>query len=360
MSNETTKKMLSLYEQTAPTSSFFASMFKTPPENYHNSETVEIDIDREDEDIAVAIKDLSTGYKMSATDIYTNKEFKPPIFKEAFPINAFSMINRMAGDDPFRNPEFQASAMKKFVREMKKAEKKIRRTMELQASQVLQSGIITLVDDAGATQYTIDYKPKATHFPTASPVWDGVSPKIANDMLNLANVIRNDGLVDVDEAYMDETSFEVAMADTEFSARFEGRRLDLGEIAGAPSGTGGGNFRGIANIGNYPIKIFTYGGRYKHPQTGTKTLYLPKGKCVMRASGGRLDATFGNIPRIVSMDRRVLPFLPRRTGSARGVDMITNAWVTPDGEQLFGSVGARPLMIPTAIDTFGCISTGVS
>ena len=85
-------------------------------------------------------------------------------------------------------------------------------------------------------------------------------------------------------------------------------------------------------------------------------------KVVVRSSTGRLDATFGAIPNIGKLlgaqaTNNVLPELPSRANNVEGgMDMFWNAWITPDGEQLMGGVGSRPLMIPTAIDTFGCLT----
>ena len=73
-----------------------------------------------------------------------------------------------------------------------------------------------------------------------------------------------------------------------------------------------------------------------------------------------MDATFGNIPNIgqeLGVTGRVLPEIPPRFSNVAGVmDLITNVWVTPNGEQLFAGVGVRPLFIPTAIDKFGCLT----
>jgi hypothetical protein len=126
----------------------------------------------------------------------------------------------------------------------------------------------------------------------------------------------------------------------------------------------GGNFRGVVEIGNYRYDVWTYGGRFKDPQTGNKVQFISPEKVVVRASGGRLDATFGAIPNIGSMlgaqATNLLPELPGRVSNANGgMDLFTNAWLSQDGEQLFGGVGARPLMIPTAIDTYGCLDTGL-
>ena len=74
----------------------------------------------------------------------------------------------------------------------------------------------------------------------------------------------------------------------------------------------------------------------------------------------RFDAVFGAVPRFVPMDARVRRFVPGRMSSGRaGMDIQTNAWVTPDGDQLYVGGASRPLMIPTAIDRYGCLDTGI-
>jgi len=363
MSGTTTTRMISAYNQMAAPTLFLSGFFQSPPENFHTSEEVEIDIVRSDEDISVVIQDLSTGYRMNSEDLFTNKAFKPPIYKEALPLNSFDLIKRMPGQNPFESPDFRANVITRMFNGMTKIERKIRRSIELQASQVLQTGVVTLTDSGGVALYTLDYKPKATHFPTAGVSWATATgaQKIA-DINSLAEVIRDDGLSDPDQLIMGIDAFENFISDAAIQARFDIRRIDLGTISPMEMRGNGGNFRGIVEIGNYRYDVWTYGGRFKDPQTGTKTQYVDKGKIIVRSSSSRLDATFGAIPNIGALVGgqaiTLLPELPGRIPNANGgMDLFTNAWLSQDGEQLFGGVGARPLMIPTAIDTFGTLDT---
>lgn len=343
---------------------FLSGLFQSPAQNFHSSEEVEIDIVRSDEDISIVIQDLSTGYRMNSEDIYTNKGFKPPIHKEAIPINSFDLIKRMPGENPFQSPDFRANVITRMFNGMVKVERKIRRSIELQAAQVLQTGVVTLTDSNGVALYTLDYKPKTAHFPDAAVAWDQTTADIAGDINSLAEVIRNNGLADPDQLIMGVDAFEAFIKDDEIQKRYDVRRIDLGTISPMEMRGNGGNYRGVVEIGNYRYDIWTYGGRYKDPQTGAKVQFLSPEKCIVRASSGRLDATFGAIPNIGALvggqAMNLLPELPgRMTNVDGGMDLFTNAWLTADGEQLFGGVGARPLMIPTAIDTYGCIDSGL-
>jgi hypothetical protein len=359
MSDTSTIKMISAYKQDAPPTLFLSGMFRSPPENFHTTEDVEVDVERGEETISIVMTDLSTGYRDNSADVYTNKRFKPPIFKEKGPINAFDLIQREPGQDPFTSPNFQANASARALKLIAKMQAKIDRSRELQASQVLTTGIITLINAAGTTLYTLNFAPKATHFPTAAVAWDNASStKIAN-IDSLADVIRTDGLRDPDMLVFGTDSWELFISDSAVAARFDNRRANLGSIDLMRQPGSGGQLRGVFDAGTQQYACYTYGGRYKHPQTGTVTKFVPDDKVIMMSSGGRLDATFGAIPNFGVADQRALRFIPRRISSQDGVDLFTNAWFTEDMEQLIVGVGQRPLMIPTAIDTYGCLDTNI-
>jgi len=360
MSSEVTKRMIAEYVEDAPKPAALTSLFQSPPENFHSSEEVEIDVTRGGEDVAIVVQDLSVGSRSNSADLYTNKSFRPPIYSESFAVNSFDLIKRMSGSDPFMDANFQLNASKRFMDGMRKVNNKIIRAIELQASQVLTTGKLTLGDSAGVELYALDYKPKATHFPTASTAWNASGATILSDINGLCNVIRNDGKKVATDMILGEGSFEAMVQDDDVKARLDNRRIEMGSIGMIEKVASGLNYRGVIEVGNYSLRVWSYPGVYTHPQTGASTQYVDDGKAIIYAEDGRLDATFGAIPRIVPVENRVLPYLPETvTMPGRGMTMSTFAWVTPNGSQLMGEVGSRPLLIPTAIDTFGCIATGV-
>lgn len=361
MSDSTTRRMIAAYLQMAEPTLFLSGFFQSPPQNFHSSEEVELDIVRGEEEVSIVVTDLSTGYRFNSTDIYTNKAFKPPIHKEAVAINAFDLIQRMPGDTPFENPGFRANVITRIFAGIRQSESKIRRAIEQQASQVLQTGIVTLTDSNGVALYTLDFGPKATHFVTVGTAWSGAGDPAA-DIRAISEVIRDDGKADPDQLLLGVTAWEAFIDNAAIQKRYDNRRIDQGTIAPMQMRGNGGAFRGVVEIGNYRYDIWTYGGRFKNAQTGVSTQYITPANCIVRASGGRLDATFGAIPNIGAslgvQGTALLPELPGRiSGGDQGIDLFLNAWLSNDGEQLFAGVGARPLMIPTAIDTYGTLDT---
>lgn len=360
MSDTLTRRLLRTYEQDRAPTSFFTRQYQSPPENFHDSESVEVDILRNDEEIAIAITDLTQGARMNAEDIYTNKRFIPPIFNEGFTINAWNTIKRQPGRNAFMDPRFQATASGQFLKGMGKVENKIRRAIEKQGGDVLQTGTLTLYDASGTAIYTIDYKPKATHFPTAGTAWNATGATISADVKAVCDLIRSDGQADANMLQVGVDAWNAMQNDDDFMSLFEARRADFGRITFMRMDDSGGEYHGIVNIGSYNLELWTYNSGYTDPQTGVWTRYLDPARCIVRAERGRLDMTFGSIPIIVPPEQRVLPFIPaniRRTGG--GMNMTTNSYVSVDNKNLFGEVGTRPLAQPTAIDTFGCIETGV-
>jgi len=363
MSTNTTIAMQEAYFQEASPTAFFSGMFTTRPQGVHTSEEVEIDVERSEEDVAIVVQDLSTGYRMNSTDLFSNKKFKPPIYKEAVPLNSFDLLKRNPGQTPFEMPNFRANIILKMMGGMRKIEAKIRRAVEIQASQIKQTGIVTLTDSSGTALYTLDYKPKSAHFPTSGTAWGAatLAQKIA-DLTALCDVIRSNGLRDPDQMICGSDAWENLLQTTGFLDRFfDARRADTGRIVPMERTGSGGIYRGVIELGNYKLDLWTYEGRYTDPQTGVSTKFMDPGKVIIQSSTGRMDATWGAIPNIgqeLGVSSRLIPELPgRMTSLAGNIDMFTNVWISADGEQLFGAVGARPLLIPVAIDTFGCLET---
>lgn len=360
MSDATTKVMLEAYRQEPEPVMFLSGKFQSPRRNFHNSEEVEIDIVRSGEDIAIAVQALGAGRRMNQEDLFTNKGYKPPIFREGGVISAESLIQRQPGQDPFQGVNFQANAVSKGFSLSRKLQAKISRTQEVQASQILQTGIVTLNDENGAAVYSIDFKPKATHFPTTSNNWGAGGETPISDLISLANVIRADGKQRPDQLYFGEGAFENFIQNTDVKDRLDRDGLGTGTLVPTGPGNDAATFQGWVKLGHYRYEMWTYDGQFLDPETSAIKTYIDDDKVIMRASTGRLDATFGGIPLLGAPDPRVPRALVSRISDpGTGLDMQLNAWVEKDRTGMTVEAMARTLLIPTAIDTFGCLDTQI-
>jgi hypothetical protein len=359
MIGSTTQRMISLYMEEASAPMFLSGFFESPPQNFHNAEQVTIDVERDDEDVAIVVTDLTVGGRHNESSLYTNKGFTPPIFKEEGAITAYDLIKRQAGQDPFRDPEFAANAVLEAFKTFRKLEKKIRRSIELMASQVLQTGKLTLRDSAGTALYELDFLAKATHKATASADWGGGSENPLLDLEDLAIVVRRDGKKEPNKLVFGKTAWRHFKNNAAVQKYFDKTGFGIGQLAPVARGSGA-TFHGWVWIGQYRFEMWTYDGFYRDPQTGDHLPYIDDDNVIMLSEGARLDLTYGAIPMIKRPDSGPLSFLPpRMSDGGRGLDFTTNAWFTPNGETLMVSAGTRPLTIPTAIDTFACLNTQV-
>lgn len=353
MSDASTQKMLEMYLEDASAPRFLAGMFRTPPQNFHNSEKVEMDVIRSDADIAVPLPSVKAGGREVEASKYTNKAYDPIPIEQIGTVSAIDSLKRRAGVNPFADPDFLAYATEQTFMIARKMEDQIRRTEELACSQVLQTGAISLVDSAGAVVFAEDFKPKATHMVTVGAAWaaDGSTGDPLGDVESVCQAIRRDSGHQPKELIFGTTAFTRFLANAKVKERLDQQGYKVGEVAPVARGDGG-TFMGYVWVGYYRLEMWMYDGFYKHPQSGTDTPYITDDYVVVKANA-RLDLTYGGIPLIAPPDSRVLGFLPPRiSDSGRGLDLTVNAWITPDNKHLKVSVGTRVLPIPTAIDSF--------
>ena len=352
---------LQLYTEMRSPNGFLTRNFTIKPGGIYKGDKVAIDIQRFGEDVAIAIKKC-TGPNLNDFDEWTSKEFTPPAYGEAFPVDVCQLLNRLAGVDPFSAEavEYSAQLMALMAQGFRLIDDKIARAVELQASQVLQTGKLTLTDKAGATVYTLDYKPKATHFPTVSVPWATVATATPMaDLQSLGNVIRADGKISSNQLFFGEAAFTNFIANDEVKSNLDNRRYELGMIAPQFEDSGA-TFQGHVWVGSYLFQMWTYPDTFTSPSTGLPVPYIDTHKVIMKSDKTRLDMTSAVVPLPLGPDPRVAGLMPPRLSSrADGFDVTPNLWSTPNGKQIFGELESRPLLVPVQIDGFGTLNTGV-
>lgn len=357
MSNESTYHLIQMYVEDATPVPFLTTFFQSPPRNYHTSEKVSIDLLRDDAEVAIVIQDLSAGTRENELTYYQNKGFTPPIYDESATITAYDMIHRQPGQQQIVDPDYGANAMEQAFRIFRKLEMKIRRAIELQAAQVLQTGKVTLTDSAGRPLYNLDFGPRAAHFPTVAANWGGGSEKPIDDVGALGEVVRRNGKMVPNRLVFGKRAWRRFFAHADVRALLNSIRLNVGEIRPVMR-PGGASFKGSLTIDNYEYEMYVYDGTYTDPVTRATKEFVDQDSVIMLSDNTRLDLTFGAIPMIRRPEAAALAFLPPRISDGdRRIDLTTNAWFTEDGKHLKVSAGTRPLTIPTAIDTFGCLKT---
>ena len=349
-----------LFSEMRSPNGFLSRMFTIKPGGIYNGDKVAIDIQRFGEDVAVAIRKC-TGPNLNDVSEFTTKEFEPPAYGEAFPLNVCDLLNRMAGVDPYTAAytEYGSQLVALMARGFQLIDDKIKRAVELQASQILQTGKLTLTNSDGDTVYELDFQPKATHFPTVGTPWATVATaEPLADLQALAKVIRSDGKVNCDRLIFGETALKNFLANEGVQEVLDNRNIDVGVIAPEFEDSGA-TFYGYVWVGTYRFQMWAYPDTYNDPQTGDPVEYIDADKVVMMSSRTRLDMTSARVPLPLGPDPRVAGLLPGRMSSREGnFDVTPNVYTTPNGKQIMGELESRPLLIPVQIDGFGALNTG--
>lgn len=356
MSDASTAQMIAAYMEEATVPGFLTS--QATRNSFHNSEDVEIDIERDDDDVAVVVSDMTTGGRRNEYSLYTNKRFTPPVYKEEAALNGFDAIKRQAGENPFADVNYQAHMNAAAFKVFRRLERKIRRAVELQWAQVLQTGKLTLTDDGGTTLYELDFGLKSTHEVTVGATWSGGAGTPLSDIADLAEVVRQDGKRSPDQLIFGKTAWDDFIQNTRVKDSLDNRRMEFGVIRPQAAPDAGAAYNGRLTIGTYTFDLWVYDIQYKDPVTGNHLPYVTDDKVIMKSAQSRLDMSWGNVPMAVSPEQRVAPFLPGRM-SDRGamLDLVTNAYAAKDNTGVVIGAYARPLTIPTAIDTIACLDT---
>lgn len=356
MSDSGTKKLLETYrEQNPQIPGFFTSLF-TP--KYFKSEAVTIDIVRSGQTIAPVLPDFGAGLNRSGNQGFTSKDYVPAVYGEEFAIPTHTLLKRQAGQDNFKDPAYMQALLDGFRAEIRVREEKIRRAIEIQCSQVLRLGTLNLPDASGALVAIADFQPKVTHAMVGvTNDWDLLSgtTRLA-DVQGAADTIKKDSGLKVDRLYAGGKAMASLLADPAVLQQTAATGTKIGQQV-PPRESAYGIYHGVISVGNHQLELWTSDQFYINA-AGSAVNYLGDWEVIVASSQARLDLAFGDIPNEFPDPRVAGLGIGRLSGGS--MDLITNAWVSPNGRNIMGSVEARPLAIPVAIDGFASINTKVT
>jgi hypothetical protein len=363
MSGTTTTRLLRPYVERIQRPRFMTTFFQTPPENFHNSDTVEIDIIRQGQDIALPVPDPKAGARRMELKVSVNKAWEPITYKYETSINAAELTRRLPGQIPYDDPSFMAAALELAYRGLSRLETMMRDATELHCTDVLQNGTLYPKDENNNTVGDgYDFQPldgtgtivSGDLMVTVAVDWhaEGSAGVPLSDMQGLAANMRARGYNPTD-AIFGTTAWDRFIINSTVLAKYDKLHILPGMLEQGPQ-RDGATRQGTMTIGDYAFKLWTYGGTYKNAYTGNMTPYLTADHVVLIDANARRDLTFGSIARFPqARDVQALSVLPSRIALPEsGFDVSPYAYFTPDLQNLVICAGTRVLPIPTAIDSF--------
>jgi len=342
---------------------FLSTFFGTTPEDIVDAESVEIEIRRGTRKIAAVVSNLAQLGSKITKSLYTRKEFFPPIVAVTADFAPGDLIEKAFGETQYQTAgkSYMTQLVTKIGDKMGEAEKQISRNPEYQASQIFQTGSMTLYDDNGEVAYEIDFLPKATHFPTVGTSWSDPAADMDSDIDSLSRVIKKDSGVAIKNLVFGATALSNYLKGTNVKAKFDIRRIESG-VFDPTIINPDVDFLGDILIGNKKYACWSYEGDYEDPSKAStailpfvaadKIIFLPD------ANGANVDLrkVWCKAPTIGGVDPRFAGLIPTRM-ELDDRQVTNRVWLDDGADTLNVQVKTRPLCIPVSIDAFGCLDT---
>ena len=321
------------------------------PTKTTGSKLISIEVERNLQNVAVDVQRCTDPVR-NLFSKSTEKIFEPPYYNESFDFTACDRYDvtfaQNNGPTKVDAQMLIADAMKK----VKTLKNKIIRAIELQRSQVLQTGIVVLKNGD-----SIDYKRKAASLPVLAGgnKWNvPATCKPLNDLKTGMDFLREEGLSGgaTINAIMGASAYQNFMASAQIKEEAEFRKINRIDL-NMPQfdNVSGMVFQGQVAAGDYIVNIWTYNEFFIHPETGVRTKYIDPNNVVMVTDDFVGATSFAGVPAIlgdVTNGQYVAPmegeFYVRDI-----IDQVKMAWDF--------IISSAPLVVPVSIDRIYTIKT---
>lgn len=297
-SNLLTHKVVGKFEEMIPVRSGFADWF---PEETTPSLLVDVEVQRDNDLIAVDVVRFTEGNKNKSTKM-SEHVYQPPYFKEDYDFQRDQVyMNTIGNGVGLNSPAVNRMIAANAVKGVAKNRDKVIRAIRKQQADVLQTGIVSLVNGDN-----IDYRRKAASMVNVSVggnYWDvaaSATPMvdIRKGMDFLRNVGNSGGAAV--NIVMRSKAYEALINSAEVKTQGVNtliRRVDIG----MPQfdGVSGFSFKGQIDGGDFAVNLWTYNEKYTDANGATQ-YYLADNLVVMMPDDFQGKTVFGGLPTLNS------------------------------------------------------------
>ncbi len=341
---------------------FLSSFFITGPRDIVNAESFKIDIRRGTRKIAPVISDITQVGGKIKKSVYTQKEFTPPVVAVSGDFSPGDLIEKAFGLSEYESADedYSMQLQANISDVMGEIDNQTMRNPEFQASQVLQTGTMDLYDDQGNVAFSIDFKPKASHFPTVGTSWSTVTADMDGDIISLYRQIKKDSGVSAGNLIFGRTALTNYLKGTNTEKKFDLTRIASGTYD--PEAINPDvDFLGDILVANKRFKAWIYEGEYEDPATpGSIIPFVEDDKVLLVPDAGAPNVDFRKVwcrvPTITGVDPRFASLIPTNM-SLSDRQYTARVWVDGNADTLNVELKSRPLCVPVSIDAFGCLDT---
>jgi len=292
--NMFTSKVIAVFKERPQVFSFLRSFF---PNAESNERYISVEVQRGLEKVAVDVIRGSEG-NFNKFSLANQKKYDPPFYREFFDVTEVDLYSRMLGTGDVDAFEFTAF-VENTVSRLGFLQDKIERAYELQCSQVLQTGIVTMV-----TGDSIDYKRKAlskVDLSSSAPWTTGTNDPIAalqTGLDFLRGVGKSQGVMA--NAIFGAKAWNALLSNALFSARADVKSFDLANVGAPQRNAVGGTMLGLITVGSQQVMAWGYNEGYENV-SDTFTKYIADENVILTTEFAAGKLAFGGVPTVFDM-----------------------------------------------------------
>lgn len=291
-----TKKIVGKFEETIPVRTGFAGWF---PEETTPTYEVDVEVQRDNDLMAVDVVRFTEGSKTKSSKV-TEKKYIPPYFKLDYDFNRDQVyMNNISLGVGLENAQVNKIIASNAFKGVEKNRNMIIRAIRKQQADVLQTGIVTLVNGDN-----IDYKRKASsmvNVDVAGDYWSvSATAKPLTDIRKGMEFLRNVGNsggsavnVVMRSAALEALLLSAEVKDQGTNVIQQIQRINIG----MPQfeGVSGFAHHGMIAAGDFVVNLWTYNEKYTDASGATQH-YLAENLVVMLPDDFQGKTIFGGLP----------------------------------------------------------------
>lgn len=327
----TTQTIALMKERVQPTS-FLRSFF---PSKTSMTKTVSVEVQRGTEKVAVDVI-RGTNSNLNEFGRSTVREYLPPLYDEYFVLSNLDVYDVAIGA---QTPAAIANVVETAAEKMILIKDKIERAIELQAAQVLQTGVITLSNGDN-----INFNRKAASMVdinVGGNYWNTTGSDPIKDLENACIFLRKTGKAQgqVVNAIMGDTALAAFLNDPAVKSRADIRNMNFDALAVGLRDAVGSVPIGQVNAGQYIVNIWSYSEFYDNAND-VSTPYVATGNVIVMPTNTQFVTAFAAVPQLLSDGGQA----PQRG------EYLVQDYIDERGSNHEMRIKSAPLVIPVSID----------
>lgn len=268
-------------------------------DGFFDSETtatlhVDVEVERDNDLIAVDVMRFTEGEKNKFTRA-TEHKYVPPFYKEDYDFARDEVYMSTVALGVTNAAGANQAIAQNALKNVRKNKKKIQRAIRKQQADVLQTGIVELVNGD-----SIDYRRKGASMVDlgAGNYWNEANTNPSDDLSLAMTFLRNEGnssgstinvimRTDAMNAFLNNQ----AVKDKADSRRMERIKIDMPQFNEAS----GMAFHGQVDAGDFVVNLWTYNEKYTN-KAGETVYYLSRENVIVLPSDFKGKTVFGGLP----------------------------------------------------------------